>query len=490
MSWKKQSTLGNRTFTIGVSLIGGNDIIGINPGAIGSPGNYKYFDESDYVLSLEWDRGLNYPLGGLSMAMAGAELGNTSDRFTPDYMGGQGELFTAILPRRPMIINGGFNFDGIDQTIPQFSGILTKQPRVNKRDKSVQLQGADYVDFFKNRYLDNEVMFTAQRTDEVLESLFQSMGMSTAQYELDEGLNTIPFGLFDKGTRFADIMHSIVEAENGQLYQDEQGVFIFENRQHWYANGYNSVQRILTTAQVIEAETPDEDSIINLVEIKSKILQKQPSEQLFKLSQPLSIAAGATESMFVNFDNPVLQLDTVTFYAGNTASDESGTDITSSIQITKVDKFAKAVKIFVKNNNASAGYLTQLTLYGRSVKEISDLYYREKNGISVTAYEEKPITIENPYIQNISWADSLANLLLNQYSTLESQQKIVIRAIPELQMGDLISWQGRYWRVYDIKSKLSANDGFVQELTLLKRDLQSYFTIGISTIGGSDQIAP
>ena len=57
-------------------------------------------------------------------------------------------------------------------------------------------------------------------------------------------------------------------------------------------------------------------------------------------------------------------------------------------------------------------------------------------------------------------------------------------------MGDLISWQGRYWRVYDIKSKLSPEVGFIQEVSLVKRTIQSYFTIGISTVGGSDQIAP
>ncbi len=104
VSWKKETTLGNRTFTIGVSLIGGNDIIGINPGAVGSPGNYRYFDESDYVTQLAWERGLHMPTGGMTMALAEATLDNTSGRFTPRYMGGISELFTSILPRRPAII--------------------------------------------------------------------------------------------------------------------------------------------------------------------------------------------------------------------------------------------------------------------------------------------------------------------------------------------------------------------------------------------------
>src|SRR3990167_9949481 len=98
-SWKKDSLLSNRLFTIGVSTIGGDDVIGINPGAIGSPGNYRYFDESDYVTSLAWERGFRMPIGGITKALAEAKLDNTSGRFTPRYMGGTSELFTAILPR-------------------------------------------------------------------------------------------------------------------------------------------------------------------------------------------------------------------------------------------------------------------------------------------------------------------------------------------------------------------------------------------------------
>ena len=39
VSWKKEDTLSSQTFTIGSSTIGGDDVIGANPGAIGSPGS-------------------------------------------------------------------------------------------------------------------------------------------------------------------------------------------------------------------------------------------------------------------------------------------------------------------------------------------------------------------------------------------------------------------------------------------------------------------
>jgi hypothetical protein len=498
VSWKKFSTLSARTFTIGVSTIGGNDIIGINPGAIGSPGNYKYFDESQYVLGLGWERGLNMPLGGLTKALAEAELDNTSGRFTPRYMGGNSELFTAILPRRPMIINAGFDFGGVDQVIPQFAGTLNYAPEVRIRNKTIRLRAADYVDFFQNRYLDQEVMFTSQTTDTVLETLMTNMGMNTAQYDLDPGINIIPFGLFEKGTRFGDIINQLVQAENGHFYQDESGIFKFENRQHWDSSPYTQVQRIILTGQVINAEAPNMDHLINVVEIKAQIKQKQPAQTIFNLPALTFITVPGNSSLdqFFEFQDAVLQLTDPTnggansYFVANSASDETGTDLTSSIQVNNLGTFAKSVKYRFTNTSSYTVYITQLVLSGRVAKHTSDLYYRQQDDSSVTAYEEQPLRIENDYIQNESWAASLSQMLLTDYSDVENLQKITIRAIPELQLGDLVSWQGRYFRIYNIAAQLNPSVGFVQELTMLQRQITSYFRIGISVVGGTDKIAP
>lgn len=485
VSWKKFSTLGNRTFTIGVSSIGGSDVIGINPGAIGSPGNYKYFDESAYLLGLAWERSLNIPTGGLVRGMAEAELDNTSGRFTPRYMGGSSELFTAILPRRPFIINAGFNYSGIDEKIPQFAGVLTRQPQVDVRSKSVRLVGADYIDFFQNRYLDQEVMFTGLRTDEVYEDLLISMGLSTSQYVLDTGINFIPFGLFEKGTRYSNIFHQLAEAENGHFYQDETGIFRFENRQHWDSSPHNSVSKIVLTGQVIDAEAPDEDHIINVVEIIAKARAKQPRQQVFKLGAPIEITAGINEELFVDFDDPMIEIE-APILTGNTEADGSGTAIT--ITLVSSDEFAKAAKyVFSSSEN---GFITGMEIFGRPARVINDIYLRAQDDSSITAYEERSYKVENDYIQDLSWANSLAQILLNDYSEIENLQKITVRAMPTLQLGDLVSWQGRYWRIYGIRTRLDPSEGFVQELTMLQRDVTTYFRIGISTIGGSDRIAP
>ena len=495
VSWKKDNILGNRTFTVGVSTIGGNDFIGINPGAIGGPGNYRYFDESDYLLGAAWERALNMPVGGLSMALAEARLENTAGRFTPHYMGGNSELFSAILPRRPMIINAGFDFDGIGQTIPQFSGVFNYAPKIENRSKQISLKGADFIDFFRNRYIEQTVMYTSETTDTLIEGLFSAMGMSTAQYDLDPGLNTIPFSMFEKGTRFSDIINDLVQSENGHLYQDEEGKFRFENRQHWYGTPHDSVAKIIYTAQVLDSQAPDEDHIINVVEIKGKEIVKQALQPIMNFSIATLIEANGTVDIFVDYDNPVLEVVAPTiggadsYYIANSSSDGTGTDVTSSVSVKSMSNFATTSKIVFQNNSGSDLYLTQLVVSGRMAKTISDIYVRNHRGPSVTAYEERVYTYENKHIQDKTWANSLSELILNDFANPENLQKITIRAMPSLQVGDLISWQGKYWRIFGISSTLNPSVGFVQELSLLQRPIQQYFTIGISTIGGSHQIA-
>ena len=73
-------------------------------------------------------------------------------------------------------------------------------------------------------------------------------------------------------------------------------------------------------------------------------------------------------------------------------------------------------------------------------------------------------------------------------------RRIKVPALPQLQIGDIVtlddgSLSANYF-VTKITGSMSKTDGFYQWLTLIKREIQTYFTIGISDIGGDDVIAP
>jgi len=491
VSWKKVFKPTIRFFAIGVSTIGGTDIIPTTDSAPSAWSKYIFTDESAYLTNLSYERGLNQPIGGVSKAIADFEFDNTTGRFTPRFMGGTNtETYTAVQkPRRPVTINAGFNYNGVDQMLPQFVGLTNKVPEVNTRSKTAKFKAEDFVGYLENNYVDDSSMFTGLRTDEVIENILTGLGYATAQYDLDYGIQVIPFGLFEVGTKWIDIVNQLVQSENGHLYQDEFGKIRFENRQHWDSSPYTQVQRVIATSQVIETKTPTDSHLINVVEVDSKPRAKQPNQLVFTQSSYKEIGALSTIEIFVNFDDPMLSID-APVYVANTLSDGTGTDVTTSVSLKSQSKFAKACKIVLQNNTSQTAFVTAMTMYGRPAKVSTEIYTRVQDDSSVTAYEQRPYKIANDYIQSESWANSFAQMILNDYSDIENVQELTIRAEPELQLGDLISWQGRYWRVFNVKTSISPSSGFLQTIKVLQRTINSYFRIGISTIGGSDKIAP
>lgn len=481
MSWNKFDLTGGVTFTIGVSSIGGNDVIGANPGGIGNPGQWQYTDDSDYVMSLEWERQLNIPTGGLSKAFSDVELDNTSGRYLPEYMGGVGELFTSILPKRPQIISAGFS----DIDITQFVGLLNRQPTINTGSRTVGLQADDYLAYFENKYVDDTSMYTGVTTDVLIEDMFQQAGMATSQYDLDTGLNEIPFTMVPSGSKMSDVLHELALAENGFIFQDEQGIFNFWNRQRFYNAPYTQVQKILQTSQVINVESPNEDHIINVVEVNADVWEKRASQRIFDLGGTVEIIANQRTEFWADLDDPVLQVTSQSITA-NSAEDGSGSSITVTVVSREV--FSQAVKYVL--TVPTTGYITAFTIDGRSAVVAEQFISKIQDDSSVTAFQERPLTINNRYIQNRTWANSYSQVILDRFSEPDNVLKITIRAVPELQLGDLISWQGHYWRVFTIRSTFDKGVGFVQDLVLVKPRLTSYFTIGASEIGGVDEIAP
>lgn len=488
VAWKKDYQPGITFFTIGVSTIGGADLIAGPQGVQSAWTSYLYEDESTNVTGIDYERSLQMPQGGVSKAVANVSLGNTSGRYTPQFMGGSSALFTAVhKPMRPMIINAGFETEGVEDMLPQFVGV-TDTPEIDTRNKEVEIQATDFLEFLSNRFVDDTSIYTGVRSDELMETLLQAQGLATSQYDLDVGINRINFALVEKGTRLIEVLNKIVQAEYGHLYQDEEGVIRFENRQHWDADPHNAVSQVIYTPDVIDSQFPGDDHIVNVVEINTDLRAKQANQVIFSLGTTLTMPPGDS-TLFVDFTDPILEAD-APVYIANSLEDGTGANKTSAVIVKSTDLFAQAAKYVLTNTSLNTIYITSFTVSGRPAKVYSELYYRAGDDSSVTAYEERPLVINNDYIQDQSWAASLAQLILNDFSDPENLQTITIRARPQLQLGDLISWQSRNWRIFGIKTQLRPSIGFVQELQLLQRTINSYFRIGISTIGGADKIAP
>jgi hypothetical protein len=490
MSFLKDYDANIGFFTIGESLIGGTDIIKGQGDVIQEWDKYSYDDYSARIIDFEYTREMDKALGGAILSMADVNLENHDRYFTPKH----GSIISNfVLPRRPIKLFAGFK----NENIPVFVGMVEKMPEV----KGI-VAGFHCIDFLQEIFdlpLDESVIYEDKRTDEIMSSLLQDhAGLATNQYDLDTGFNIIKFFFANKGDKLGDILRKLAQAEMGSITMDENGVIRFVNRINW--NDKPEVWHF-DDSNIIEMNTPSQDNIINVVEVRSNVRDVLAKQKIWELFEAVAVPAGGSVDIWADFEDPVTAVDSPEYISGATTSsyttnfqaDSSGETGNANITLTAVSAFSTSYKMTFANSGSSEIYITGIDLYATPAKVVNEIYVREEDVDSVAEYEQQVLTIENDYIQDETTARSLANIILIDNAEYGDILEMTVKGVPQLQIGDFVRVTNKYMNktfyVQKIVGRMSKGS-FTQNLTLIDKQFETYFTIGISSIGGTDVIAP
>lgn len=478
-------------FTIEVSTIGGDDIIKGEGNVIQEWDKYQYADFTGRIISFEWSRQED-TLNSLSLATADVVLDNSDGYFTPN--GGSG-IEDFILPYRPIKLFAGFG----GENIPVFIGITEKMPEVDEKNKTVKFHCVDFLYSLFNRPLDEAVMFEDYTTDLILDELFTMAGLTSSQFVLDQGFNVIRFAYFEKGSKLGDAIRELMEAEQGRLYMDETGVIYFKNRQ----NFSDDPVWAFSPNNIVDLKTSGQDEIINVVELKAEVREVQELQKFWELGETIFIPAGESVDVWADFDDPVTSVDTPaysllplteSFFYVNTVQDDTGETSNSDVSLDSFTAFAKSYKMTFENTGSVGYYITKLDLWATPARVTHKIYMREQDDNSVADYDERVYSLENNFIQREDEAYSKSHIILNDYADYGSVKVLDVKGNMALQLGDCIDviQKDVGIELYIITKIFGRLQGgrFTQTLTVKQRDPQHYFTIGISTIEGTDWIAP
>lgn len=476
-------------FTIGVSLIGGTHIIKGDGSVVSEWDKYQYDDYSSRVKSIEITR-TEEEVNSTALAQADIVLNNFDNYFTPNR---GSTIQNFILPYRPTKLYGGFG----TEALPQMVGLTEKMPTIDEKSRTASFHIIDFMYSLFNRPLDQAVLYQGMRTDQILSALMILAGISPTQYSFDMGYNIVNYAYFEKGTKFGDAVKELMEAEMGRFYMDELGVIRFKNRQNflsspvWFFNERN----------IINIETSKQDDIINVVEIKADVREVQANQKVWELQSVQRVPANSTLDVWADFDDPVTQVDvplyillaTTSLYTTNKASDGSGDPVNTLFSLSATQLFSTSYKMTFTNTNSFDVYVNTLELFAKPAKVVKQVYVRQTDPVSIAKYDERVLTIENNYINNESDATSKAIILLSDNSTYQNQFVLTVKGNPALQIGDPVNVSvfgsaGSYV-IKKIVNRWEAGR-FNQILTVKKKVFVQYFTVGISTIGGTDVIAP
>lgn len=487
-------------FTIGVSTIGGTDILKGTGSVVQEWDKYDYEDFSNRILAVEINRETEPPTNPISLATCDLVLDNHDDIFTPGNTNSplDGQLQT----RRPVRVNMGFT----NEMIPKFIGLTTGKPEIDERSKTARIHCIDFLQAIMNIPLDEEVMFINARTDEIVSAMLERGGLDPSQFDLDTGTVIIPFAYFPKGSKIGTALRDVAEAELGNVSMLEDGTPRFVNRQNWAGN---TTEWEFDKDNVYDRQSMDNDNIINVVEVYSQAREVQAKQKLWEAASPIELPPGVATEVFADFrddygDLPVTTCDdpeyidgaSTSLFATNDQQDGSGSTSQADVTLTSTDLFSTAFKMVFTNSSGRTLYLTQLELFATPAKVVNDIYHRLQDDASVgdkDGVEEHVHEIRNNLIQDETAANTIAQIILTERANELDQESWINKSVPQLQLGDLVDYADEntdesYFvtRINDIVN----DSGYRQKLQVSKRSIEEYFRIGISTIGGSDKLGP
>lgn len=442
IAWDRSEVADVAWAIVGTSLVNGTDMVRGLEGDLTQSENFTYYDETRRVLRLEFDRAIQEPLGGISLALADLLLDNTDLRFTP-YR--NATAFSSAFPNRPVRFFTGLNVQMEDKVVPVFKG-LTVNPTESKAQRTYSATCEDYISYL-NRFPLSPKTYVSQRSDQIIADILVDVGFGTTQYELDTGLNTITFAWFSTGQTAGERIRKICEAEEGNFYQDEGGMLRFENRQHYTLPPHDGVVWTIHPQDIIEWEY-DNPIIVNHAIVRAKPRRVQPSQVVYPSVEDQTLfdtqyreLTTGTNEVWVSLPEPcstIANPDQTTDFLANTAADGSGTNKTTSVTAV-VTSFVDSAKIVFTNAYGSTVYLTKFRLNGTPATIISDIVATSDDDRSVAKFNEQMWEIENDFIASQSVADDLAEHLVNKYKDPMKRIKIVIPGIPHIQLKDKVS---------------------------------------------------
>lgn len=468
ISWKRVQNGSTVFATVGTSLVGGIDIIEGQNSVVVKPDMFTYFDESDKVISVEYDRELNEPLGGIAMAMLDVTLDNSDARFTPEQ---NATIGTAILPNRPINSHIGFEVKSQARTLCIFKG-LTQMPQESKENRTVKISSIDYIRYL-NEYPLESTVYTNKRSDEIIADILTTAGFSLDQFILDQGLNTLGFAWFDKGSKAGERIKKICEAEEGFFCQDENGMLRFFNRRTVRDSPYNASVWTIYPEDIISWQEDNSTNIINKITITANPRTVQSLTEIWRNGSEEIVERGETKIVWASFNDPVTTVNdpvATTDYTAFSGTGGTGTDMTGDIVIVKT-VFATTVKLEITNNGGVPAYVNFLRLWGTPAVTTGQISQTYEDSASITKYQENVSVINNDLIDSPSFALYLAKSIIGKYKDPRRRLTLTVQGIPQLQLRDMVSVEDpdlgttKDYRVMRIQGSLS-NGYFQQKLYL------------------------
>lgn len=502
ISFTKERDADVAWFTLDSSTLDGTDILGTDSAdAIQLWDAYKWDDVTEDIIGMNWSRSVEFPYN-VQSALCEVQLNNIAQKYT--YGNNESPYKSNILPKRPMRTYAGFMKAGVAEVVPVFIGLTQKMPRYSGlNDSQATFSAQDFLSEIAQTQLNQTVMLRNVRTDEAIATILDAYGMDSSMYDLAQGINVIPFLVFEKGLNAGNILQKLVQAENGALWLDEKGIIRFEPRT---ADVGKTPVWTFNESNIISISPSRTDGIVNRVKIKSDIREVQAKQPIFSMlnedgytksadDDSYRIPANGRLVVWLSMEDPIWSA-TLTPVLNGDADDSSfqalnlaGTAVTSGITASGT-LFSDSIKMIFTNSTNEPVSISFLEVWGEPAKVVDTISYDAYDEDSVEQFGEMVLDVtDNDYFGSYANADSYAENVLSRRAGYSPTIELEVKGNPALQLGDVVKITHKYtgeFKIIGIKSSITNNAGFTSKLTVERFKVMSAFTLDKSILNGTD----
>jgi hypothetical protein len=381
-------------------------------------------DVSSRVARLEWQRGRDNASALTGRSISGkltAMLDNRSEDYSS--FNTSSPLAGNVLPGRKVQLKT------TSPSATLWTGFLDRVvPRPSLRGP----KRAQLVAFGPLAHLNQRRVYLAMKTNiltgQAINDILDEAGWPAGDRDIDTGQTTMARFWID-GLYTLEALRIVERTESGFLRETVDGKIRFEDRHRRLKAPHITSQATFSDAVAASLKYSDpvqEDPlpfIFNSFEAQIRRFTVGSLATLWTLPEsgansPL-IAQGETRTFFAEYPTPVAASDAIaveawttpvatTDYTANSASDGSGTDLTSDMGIA-VTKFATLMKIAVTNNGSVAASLTLLKARGTPVTIDDPVKVTAEDATSQAKYGERTFPLVDHFIPDTEegqqWAD-------------------------------------------------------------------------------------
>ena len=301
------------------------------------------------------------------------------------------------------------------------------QPGLHGEHRVVAVTGADWMDDCARSKLYNIPTQVNQRGDQLMATILANLARQPYGTAFNVGTDVYPFALDtvqDSDVAALTEFQNLANSELCYIYIDRHGNLCYEPRR--YRVGLSTPTVTLTDNELYAMKASRQrQQVVNRVQITlhPRRVDSAPTSVLFVLNGQTQLARGASTTFDCPYRDPNQTATRVggqamvtpvatTDYTFNTASDGTGTDITSqlSVSVTFGGNSATAV---VTNNGPKDGYITKFQLRGEGLYSYQTTVYTQQDASSQASYGMNSLTIDAPYASQDTIGTAMSSYVLS-----------------------------------------------------------------------------